>query len=259
MSFYLIPAVSYQTQQKLKNHVHDQKAQGGRRSRQLLLPHSIFSNDSKQDSVTPRSSHRRSSKQESTISSNVSTISTDSLTKAMEDLDTTSIFSSSKNSRHNRKSSVFNYDLNAEINEVLKYAKDTKRKRKGKSHSPASSINSIPNNSSTPDVEVNFKDVRYEPIHSEDNEEEEEEAQLTRTYSNVSSIFSCNPKLQDKSKSSPASTISANSNYFASESPKANTYAARLKKKFSWSKNTILQVLTLYDPNDDFITLIWHN
>lgn len=149
-------------------------------------------------------------------------------------MDTTSIFSFSKNSKHNRKSSVFNYDLNAEINEVLKYAKDTKRKRKGKSHSPASSINSIPTNSSIPDVTVNFKDVRYEPVHTEDNEEEEEEeAQLTRTYSNVSSIFSCNPKVQDKSKSSTASTISANSNYFASESPKANSYAARLKKKFS--------------------------
>lgn len=234
MSFYLIPAVSYQTQQKLKNHVHDQKARGGRRSRQLLQPHSIFSNDSKQDSVTPRSSHRRSSKQDSTISSNASTISTDSLARAMEDLDTASVFSSSKPSRHQRKSSVFNYDLNAEINEVLKYAKDTKRKRKSKSHSLASSINSMPTNLHTPEVKVDFKEVRYEPVHSEDNEEEEEEdAPLTRTYSNVSSIFSCNPKIHDKSKSSRASTVSANSNYTASESPKANSYAARLKKKFS--------------------------
>lgn len=244
MSFYL-PSVSYQTQQKLKHHVHDQKLKRSMRSRDLhlLQPNPRFSNDSTRDSLRSSGSSAYRYDKESTTSSE-----TDSLTKSIEDNDSASVFHAFKKSHMN---SVFNYDSNADINEVLKYSKEIKRKHKSKPSSLGSSVFSsttISSPKAKSDTKASFQlqePVQLKPNYQIDSPEEDEEdgGELMRTYSNVSSIFSCNPKIKEPSKlkplrasNSPTSSYSsytASSHIHESPSKKGHNYTARLKKKFS--------------------------
>lgn len=208
MSFYLLPPVSYQTQQKLKSQVEHKKANSKRRSSRQ---HSVASHHSSNSSIQSPSIFTKNTNRSVDIDE-------------ISNLDSLSISSDhslskpdSKNTRKQRNQ-TFNYNYNHDMNEVLKFTKSQSHLRHGKrssaSASTASSMFSgstkesrdsqesenllhnqfrIPNYNKPP---IESDDYSQQEIHlelsdeGEEPDDESEENNLTRVYSDVDSIFS---------------------------------------------------------------------
>lgn len=219
MSFYLLPPVSYQTQQKVKNHVNRKKEHKNRRKH----------NESTSSSIRSTS---KSVKSNSIYNKTVSNKSIDELSN----LDSLSIHSEQSQISEvakKEKKHTFNYSYNTDLNEAIKYSSkhriSSDRKRyNGSIYSPSQYTASQYQNSAyssslysdedsllvrhnpttTQTVEsqhdthiINIKeeaeDLNNEDYKnsfdfqlSEDDDDEQEANKLTRVYSDVDSIFS---------------------------------------------------------------------
>lgn len=246
MSFYLLPPVSYQTQQKLKRQMNEKK--------------SSRSKSRSQSRSQSRSSHSstRSSQSPSLDSKSFDLNSILLPNSKLLDLER------SESSLEEGKKSTFNYECNSDINEIMKYNKDHHRKSQTRHHkknsmSASSSMYTRTSFETEPEVKVNFKEVNFggetlqepaqiskgETIREEEIEDFDNESlpELTKEYSNVSSIFSTkkddklskNKLFKRKSITPPSSTENSPKIEIISNAPpvKSNKFAAKLKKKFS--------------------------
>lgn len=215
MSFYLIPATSYQTQQKLKSQMQKKKSPHHRRLSSSSTSHS-----------TPRSY------QASMSSSSSAELSVVESRSGRKDVD-------------RKKSTVFNYDCNKDVNEVIKFSRDQKRRSQRKSASLASSMVSssylecdghstvtVDTNQLQPPVVI-YREDKGESIIEEIEDESLDESPLVRTYSNVSSIFSTRPEKKSPKSKSPKETLDdIEKKEKKGEKDAQESFASRLKKRF---------------------------
>lgn len=206
MSFFLLPPVSYQTQQKLKANAERKKSKS--RSHKLSLSsHSIRLQ--RQNSVV---SLRSSIKSTSTCIKK-----TDSINPAIDELPNLDslLISSSNSDIRKPKLNTFNYNYHSDINDIIGH-KSHRRHTKSRHNSyteitsdyspsvyPASQYSTYASSDHdsiavvNPNYKMEFKEVEDDSYKnsmefqlSEDEDEEAETNKLTRVYSDVDSIFS---------------------------------------------------------------------
>ncbi|ODV76941.1 uncharacterized protein CANTADRAFT_8118 [Suhomyces tanzawaensis NRRL Y-17324] len=311
MSFYLLPAANYQTQQKLKEQMEGKKRElrkhsstGSKKSSKSSAAPSIIA-PSAYSSRTPRTSISSSGNDQFAATRKMSITSGDSKSSNETTLTAPSrkTQAASPSSNHHMKAdnesfydnyspysrkhiikssasstagsidssrrpsavpSSFNYSSNLDMSQVLKVSKQHALHKKSTKLSESMSNLSIGEtsgfDSESKDIKVEFKNVNFqvlEPpqvatkqpeetidtIASDEDEDSEAESasnnNLTKVYSNVSSIFSTknDPSLYKSQTASTAQSSSPlashkNSNDNLNISQKLNKFS-RFKKKFS--------------------------
>lgn len=244
MSFFLLPPVSYQTQEKLKKDMEQKKA----RSRRKSELRSKFDKSSVASSAQSIHSHSSAAGGRPSLNRNLSSTKTNksflsgrSSTSSdcqslvsdinllnLMDNDNVSTTSSlfSKSIHHSKDSKTMNYSYSSELNDILKFNSDEKKKKYR--HHQKVAANSI----ASPEISIReeeaIEEERERELHSHgDATTDMFQARpgLSRVYSNVSSIFST--KDYDTASSTPfleqvPSTVS---------SVKTKTFASRFKKR----------------------------
>lgn len=220
MSFYLLPPVSYQTQQKLKSQMNSQKRLGLRRASHAddrASMRSLYSRKQLVVSAAESVLTKASSGRISSVSSQLETVDTPALSLsgflAESRLDSVSLdhiavqdecYRTSSGATANtvltlrKKQQAFNYDCATDINEILQFSKDQqRRKSKVRLLTNSMDLRSLASAERHKEVKMVFNDVDFSGSKEDlsvpcedDTLEDDEETQLARTYSNVSSIFS---------------------------------------------------------------------
>lgn len=213
MSFYLLPPVSYQTQQKLKNDMQKKKERKSSRERNALAARSSntsmgydqksihtsrtdhsglkrppFTKTMSSTNLSIRSStsqHRdstnigsRSSNETeiSQYSDDVASVQFDNLSITSKD-SKFSIVSKIKQASQTSTDGAYNYNYSKDINEILAFSKELKRKNHAKkSHQMRKAVEEELEEQEQKEEEVDVEQSKFSP--------------LELVYSDVSSIFS---------------------------------------------------------------------